>query len=317
MHLPVAALRRATLILGLTAFGAGLAGTAGADSLSGITVEAQRQAEKLKHDVNAFVSAAMVKSFDGSLMRWAQPVCPLAAGLNREEGEFVLLRLSNIARSAHAPLASEHCKPNFVVIFARDPSLFLKLLWRRMPRLFDTVHGLAPVRQFIETSRPVRVWYNAHSVDANTGIAITSALAESVDVGMGKVDYPVVMQPSTLGSRLTYPVVRNIDSAIVVVDPLQIGKLNFGQLVDYIGLVGLAEINMDKDLGEAPTILKVFNASESAPPMEMTSWDRALLRSIYSTPQKDRMQLSKIETAALSEITSSPAQEPAGAPSIN
>ena len=121
-------------------------------------------------------------------------------------------------------------------------------------------------------------------------------MADSADVGMGKLDYPVVMRPSTLGSRLTFPVVRNIDSAIVVVDPLQIGKVNFGQLV---------------------TILKVFNASETAPPMEMTFWDRALLRSIYSTPQKDRMQLSKIETAALREIASSPAQPPADPPSRN
>jgi hypothetical protein len=309
-----AALRRATLIFGLTAFSAGLAGAAGSDSLSGITVEAQRQAEKLKHDVNSFVSSAIAKSFGDSLMRWDHPVCPLVAGLTRDEGEFLLLRLSNIARSVHAPLAGEHCKPNFLVIFARDPGVFLKLLWRRKPRLFDTVHGIAPVKGFIETSRPVRVWYNAQNIDADAGNAITGALADSADVGMGKLDYPVVVRPSSLGSRITYPVVRNIDSAIVVVDPLKIGKVNFGQLADYIGLVGLAEINLDKDLGEAPTILKVFNASETAPPMEMTFWDRALLRSIYSTPQNNRMQLSKIETAALKEIASSTGQPPPRVP---
>ncbi len=316
MRLPAAVLRRATLILGLAACSAGLARAAGADSLSGITVEGQREAEKLKHDVNAFVSSAIARSYDGSLLRWDHPVCPLVAGLNRAQGEFVLLRLSNIARAARAPLGKEDCKANFLIIFARDPGLFLKLLWRRKPRLFDTVHGLAPVKQFIETSRPVRVWYNVQNVEADAGLAITSALTESEEVGMDKLDYPVVVRPSTLGSRLTFPVVRNIDSAIVVIDPLQIGKVNFGQLVDYIGLVGLAEINLDKDLGEAPTILKVFNESETAPPMEMTSWDRALLRSIYSTTQKDRMQLSKIETAALTEIESSPARR-ADAPSHN
>jgi hypothetical protein len=34
----------------------------------------------------------------------------------------------------------------------------------------------------------------------------------------------------------------------------------------------------------------------------MTTWDRALLRLLYITPQKDQMQLSEMETAALREI---------------
>jgi hypothetical protein len=56
---------------------------------------------------------------------------------------------------------------------------------------------------------------------------------------------------------------------------------------------------LDKDLAEVPTILQVFAASESPAPAEMTVWDKALLQSLYTTPQKSRVQLSQMETTAL------------------
>jgi hypothetical protein len=276
---------------------------AAADSLDQITVQAQRDRDKLKHEVDAFVSSAIVKSNDESLMRWDHPVCPLVAGLDRDLAEFVLHRLSDTARSVHAPLGKEKCKPNFFVIVAQNPGTFLKLLWRRKPRLFDTTHGIVPVKRFIESPRPIRVWYNASDIGVDGGAAFTSALAESAGIGMGMVDYPVHVSPSSLGSRLTRPVVRNIDSAIVVIDPKQVHTLNIGQLVDYVALIGLAQINLDKDLGQAPSVLKVFNASETSPPLEMTVWDRALLRALYSTPQRNVVQLSEMETVAFKDIT--------------
>lgn len=282
---------------------ANISGAARADSLDQITVQAQRDREKLKHDVNDFVSSAIVKSRDESLMRWDHPVCPLVAGLDREPAEFVLHRLSDIARSAHVPLGKESCKPNLFVIVAQNPATFLKLVWRRKPRLFDTTHGIVQVKRFIETSRPVRVWYNASDIDLDGGVAFTAALAESAGIGMGMVDYPIHVSPSGFGSRLTTPVVRNIDSAIIVVDPKQVHVLNIGQLVDYVALIGLAQIDLDKDLGQAPSILKVFKASETSPPLEMTIWDRALLHALYSTPQRSVVQLSEMQTAALRDIT--------------
>ena len=159
------------------------------------------------------------------------------------------------------------------------------------------------MKRYIELPRPVRVWYNASDIGADGGVAFTNALAESVGIGMGMVDYPIHVAPSGLGSRLATPVVRNIESAILVVDPKQVHQLNIGQLVDYVALIGLAQINLDKEIGQAPSILKVFNATESSPPLEMTVWDRALLHALYSTPQNSVMQLSKMQTVAFKDIT--------------
>ncbi len=265
-----------------------------------VTVTAPRELEQLRNEVDTFVSSAITRPYgDDSLLRWDQPVCPLVAGMPRAAGEFALLRLSQIARSAHVPLGSETCRPNLFVIVAQNPERFLRLWWRHDPRLFNTRFGVAPVKRFIEYSRPVRVWYNAAVTGGDNGVVLGNLLATSTDPGGGLVDYPVFAGPSILGSRITRTVVQNISSAIVVVDLAQVSKLNIGQLVDYIGLVGLAEINLDKDVGEAPTILKVFSATNIPPPPEMTVWDKALLQSLYTTPQRNRMQLSQMETATL------------------
>jgi hypothetical protein len=54
-------------------------------------------------------------------------------------------------------------------------------------------------------------------------------------------------------------------------DAKQVGNLNFGQLTDYIGVVGLAQINLDKPLGDAPTILKLFGVPKDERRQEMTA----------------------------------------------
>src|SRR5271169_3550267 len=67
-----------------------------ADTPESITVQAQREREKLEHDVNQFVSTAIAQShYDKSLERWTYaPVCPLVAGVSKELGEYVLARVS-------------------------------------------------------------------------------------------------------------------------------------------------------------------------------------------------------------------------------
>jgi hypothetical protein len=95
--------------------------------LATITVEAQR--ESLKRQVRTFVSAIAAQRFRDSLARWEKPttICPQVAGLPREEGEFVLGRLSGIALAAGAPLGPEHCKANFFVIVTEKPEELLKV----------------------------------------------------------------------------------------------------------------------------------------------------------------------------------------------
>jgi hypothetical protein len=272
---------------------------AAADSLDQITVQAQRNREKLEHDVHAFVSSAIVQSHsDGSLERWTYvDVCPQVAGLNKAQGEFLLARLSQIARTAGVPLAGEKCKPNFFVFVTEEPEPLVKKI-TLAHGVFDGQRG-PPLDQFVITPRPIRVWRN---------IGLTSIDGASHFKAHGEKDYndeaPSNTMPSQYGSRLNVSTVtRDILSAIIVVDAAKVRDLNFGQLADYIGVVGFAQVDLDRDLMDAPTILNLFRAPATVRPQEMTAWDKALLHALYSTPQRNKMQLSEMQTVALQDIT--------------
>ncbi|HEY1213387.1 MAG TPA: hypothetical protein VGE93_07110, partial [Bryobacteraceae bacterium] len=68
-----------------------------------VTINARRERE-IKRQINKFVSGAVFTYFRDSLERWNRPVCPLVAGLPRERGEFILARVSQIARDSNVPL---------------------------------------------------------------------------------------------------------------------------------------------------------------------------------------------------------------------
>lgn len=275
--------------------------------LDSITVQAQR--ETLRKQVDQFLHSAMMKpTFDESVLRWETPVCPLIGGMIRPAGEFVLRRLSELARESGVPLAKENCKhPNLFIIVADKPDVFLKLWWRRQPRMYNTGYGIEPVRRFIEKSRPIRVWYNIGP--AYYGNGISSLLAASVDAGLGTVDYPIVRGPSSGASfHLRFPVVRSIGSAIVVIDPAQVSQFNIGEFSDYIAMVSFVEANQDADLGAYSTILNMFATSTAGAPLEMTRWDKALLRALYAADHSSRMQMSQMETRAVNMLDAKPSR---------
>jgi hypothetical protein len=305
MEVPASAISRALSICAVAAMLTSLPTSIRADSVDSITVEAQRDRAKLEREVNKFISTAIVqpRRYGESLWRWKDKVCPLVAGLNKQQGEFVLARISQIANTADAPLGAETCKPNLYVIVTPDPELLLKQWWRREVDLFDGEAGLT-VRRFLETPRPIRVWYSASTVGAD-GQFFIRLLDATSNRAKAFGERPVIRMHEP-PSRLKLTATRNIFSVIVVVDSTKIGNINFRQLTDYIGLVGLAQINFDKQLGDAPTILRLFENSQETRPEEMTVWDKALLRGLYSTSQTNVMQLSQIQTSALKDIASKP-----------
>ena len=302
MHLRSSAIGHAFSMCAALAVLTSLANSVSADSIDTITVEAQRDRAKLEREVNTFVSSMIVPPYryDESLWRWHDKVCPLVAGLNKEQGEFILARFSEIAKTAGAPLGSETCKPNLYVVVTPDPELLLKQWWRRDIDLFDGEAG-PTVKRFLETPRPIRVWYSAGTVgaDGQFFIGLLDATSERAKP-TGQPSW--VRIPPEAATRLKLTATRNISSVIVVVDSTKIGNINFGQLTDYIGLVGLAQINFEKQPGDVPTILRLFASSGESRPKEMTAWDRALLRALYSTSQTNVMQISQMQAAALKDI---------------
>jgi hypothetical protein len=272
----------------------------GKPSLPTVTVEAQR---KLNREVNHYVTAVEVRYLHDSLLRWNAKICPLVAGLTRERGEFVLTRISQNAAAARAPLAGERCAPNFFVVVTPDPDLLLTKWWRQDQRMFNMNNGMGSVNRFLQSQRPIRVWYNASFKSAD-GAPLSTGTFDSGLYGSGvSMSYNVPTNPMPDDTRLRHNAVQVLNSVIVIVDEKRVQDLNVGQLADYVSMVGLAEIQLDAELGDTPSILSLFKASKE-PPQGLSSWDQAFLYSLYNTNQASVMQTSMIETGMLKQIAS-------------
>jgi len=255
--------------------------------LNTVTVEAQRAS--LERQVRTFVSAIAMQRFGDSLARWEEPttICPQVAGLPRDEGEFVLARLSRIALAAGAPLGRERCKPNFFVIVTEKPSELLKGLEKKHPEMYtDGYYTL--VRRFRSSTSPVRVWYNAELYD-DFGIRVNSD-------GSGS---------GSAASAIAFSSMRDLTSVVVIVDTQRVREsgVTFGQLAAYIAMVGFAELRSDPKIGAAPTILNVFSTSEKGRAAGLSLWDQAYLKALYRTSHKDKMQLAEIRTSVVNDLT--------------
>jgi hypothetical protein len=64
--------------------------------LDTVTVEAARHRDLVEQQVKSFVSHISSHPYDTSMARWQNvaPLCPLVGGLPREDGEYILTRVS-------------------------------------------------------------------------------------------------------------------------------------------------------------------------------------------------------------------------------
>jgi hypothetical protein len=234
----------------------------------------------LEERVSTFVRAAVVKEIGQSLIRWRKPICPLVAGLPAEQGEFVLQRISQAADLVGAPLGGADCRPNIYVVVTHDPKALLATWRRRDSNLFG--HQLpARINRFIDTDRPVRVWHNWAYDWADAPDKSSLAGNWRVPPTGARVRDP---------SRLADAVVRNDWGAVVVIDAKAVDGFSVGQLAAYVAMTVLTEFDLDAELGDAPTILRLFETGAAERPIDLSSWDVALLRTLYGTRQELYMQ---------------------------
>jgi hypothetical protein len=275
---------------------AALASAARPAPLDKITVQGERGRDQLKNDVHKFLASAAIHYNDAtSMARWNTPVCPMVAGFTRDQGEYILGQLSQIARAAQVPLGSSKCAPNLYIVVTSNPEATLKLWNRKYPHLFDTSRGEPEFKDFIESPRPVRVWYNGLFKGADGNFSYSTSLwMASFQV--------LTTQAYDGGSRLKNEEVWELQSVFVIVDKSRLEQVNIGQLSGYVGLTSFAQIHLDGDLGQVPSILHLFKDKEYVPQAGMSDWDRGFLWALYSTGQSSVTQYSQVQTKTLDFI---------------
>lgn len=258
--------------------------------MSQVTVEAQRQA--LEHRVFQFVTTITAEpgSYE-SLARWHSKICPAVAGLPQDRGDFVLERISSIARAAGAPLGPGKCDPNLFVLFTPDPTKLIKDMVSRNAGRFIALSGLradgAALKKFADNTLPIRAWYNAELKGA-----VGNELHAFDESGMGgrtplQNDHPVM-------SRIQHGDVQELTSVVVIVDTRRIDGLKIGAVADYTAMLGLAKINLDADVSGDDSVLRLFMGPTGAALSQLGTWDTAFLKALYSTDQANRMQRHSI-----------------------
>lgn len=252
-----------------------------------VTVRAQREA--LERRVEAFVSSSLRSPYEASLARWDRPVCPYVVGLSQEEDKLVRARLSEIAAAAGARVAPQPCQGNFVVIVAAEPGAVLKAWYARNFHIFGDAAGLQ-IDEFLKTPRDVRVWYNTNSECASR---LSSPVYVHGRISNGHASSLMTCN-SAETSHTVFNAVRAFSSVIVAVDSSRTKGINLNQLADYAAVVGLAEIRLDADIRDVPTILHLFSTSEGAKPTGLSDWDSAFLKGLYDTSQITKLQRSAI-----------------------
>jgi hypothetical protein len=241
------------------------------------------------------------------LARWQDSVCPLVSGASREQGEYILERVTEIGQAAGAPLAGTHCHPNLFILVSSQPQAVLEDLRKRHPT--EVFGGAEPtvVDNFIATPRPVRTWYDTVQRTPE-GLPILQmsfpgiSQVKVVAVSGGSVSIPVApnipdafgANPWSEASHLTLNVVRAMARVFVVVDATRLQGRTLRQLADFAAMAGLAQVKADANLSGAPSILTLFDRTPQAAPPGITDWDRAFLKSVYATEQRSILQRSAI-----------------------
>jgi hypothetical protein len=257
--------------------------------LGSVDVESSRRNPRINEQVSEFVTAIVPSTRHESLSRWSVPVCPAAAGLTGPEVEFVEKRIGAIAAEAGIPVGPPGCAPNFAVIVTSDPEAFLREWWKAEPRLFNKDRGVGGVERVIRTEQPVRVWHNVCNVPPSLARNFHMNVAWDCNAG------------GELGSRITRAVVRSIYTAFIVVDFDHIQGMTFGQVTDYVAMVGLAQLRTDEQLRDdahadaVPTILTLFRDGGADRVTAMTDWDRAFLKSAYASRDGSVTELTQIK----------------------
>ena len=201
-----------------------------------------------------------------------------------DDASVLLGRLAEIIAAAGGRILPQPCQPNFVIVVTSEPDHVLRGWYAQDPHLFGDA-APSQIRHFIESfSNPVRVWRNVRR-----GRIATTRLGHFVPSNNQADSSPL----ATTASLDFY-------SVFSIVDGSRIGRLNWTQLADYIGLAGLANIDPDADVGGAPSILRLF--SQAPPPGGLSNWDAAFLKTLYHSDPQSRSQRADIAARLLTEL---------------
>ena len=292
------------LLTGTPGHAAETAAASGKEPVSEVTVRGNKPSELLPR-LSGFAYGITEPVNGEGLARWNVPVCPLVSGLARDEGEFVLQRLSDIARTAGVPLAGERCRPNLYVMVTGEPRRLLQAMADHKREVVFANASPTAVDAFIARTEPVRVWYSTYRTVPGGAAPSRGAPPAAQLLGGGLAGAPTYTGSWLNNSHLQAPSEFNLNYVYVIADASRLRGLSRGQFADYVAMMGLAQLKDPPHLGDAPTILKLFSGTPADTVPELSSWDRAFLKALYLTDPSTTVQRNQLGLEMVRQIAPS------------
>lgn len=240
------------------------------------------QGRSLETTTQTFVREVGAPARTRGLARWRGGLCAGVANLRPETAQFIVDRVSDVAREVGLTAGAPGCTPNVLVIATRDAKAFTPMFVASRPRLFvvggsGMDRGRSQLASFENSERPIRWWHVSAPVDPVSG-QIAVRIPGTCEGSCGS---PTSYAPklNVLSSRLMNRTEDDLKRVFIIVDVDKIANASLEQLGDYIAMVTLAQVNPDADTSRYSTILNVFENPDDTP--GLTLWDHTYLKGLY------------------------------------
>lgn len=237
--------------------------------------------------IREFVGEVAYPARNRGLARWHREVCVGTVNMSADHARYMVDRVSDVASSIGLRPGAPGCRPDIVIIAARDGQKVASDLVASRQQFFNTriaeLLGIGSVRAFQEPGRPVRWWLSSLPVDRLGRAAV--ALGDFENFREGGIQRGVLRAPPVVygadASILRLATRDDLTRAIVIIDANEIGRASLEQLADYVAMVSLVQIDPSGDTTGFPTILNLFDDPDQAPP-GLTEWDLTYMQSLYN-----------------------------------
>jgi hypothetical protein len=228
----------------------------------------------------------VARPVDGQLARFQQPVCPRVIGFETRYESIVEARIRQTAAKTGARVGGEGCLHNLFVVIVDDGREFVEELRRREPGAFGGLSrrefarladGEGAARSWSSTVMTNSVGTVAATPGGGSGGSAVNATAASIGFG-GGTNVLRVYESSNI-----HPSVQQaIGAAWVVIETGATFGKTLDQIADYAAMRGLAMVRPAEFAARADTILALFESGAQDAPDELTAFDLAYLKGLYS-----------------------------------
>lgn len=261
-----------------------------------ITVTGLREAE-IRRQASELVRTALPPvPQGGQYARWNVPVCPKVQGLpDPRVAERVLTRFRAIAAEVGAPVGRANCRPNILIRFTTDAAAVADRIFAKNADAALKIESLD--REALRRRPfPVRWWFGWRVEDGSGssagdagGLSVAMAGGDGGGGGAGAAPTEIPGGGYSVGGNSAASLITaksrvSLTGATVLVDVDLAAGYPLDAVTAQLAMAVLGQAAVRNEVPASLSVLGLFRGPAAEAPRELTAWDKALLKALYSIP---------------------------------